>query len=62
VLQELRELKDLIKSLKEKQGEMEKTLARITKQLDTKDFELTKSPHAVSSFPIVHYNSLALNR
>jgi hypothetical protein len=33
VLQELRELKDLMKSLKAKQGEMEKTLARITKQL-----------------------------
>jgi hypothetical protein len=36
--------------MKAKQGEMEKTLARVTKQLDTKDFELTKSSHAVSSF------------
>ncbi|CAB4001265.1 Hypothetical predicted protein, partial [Paramuricea clavata] len=48
VLQELRELKDLMKSIKAKQSEMEKTLVRITKQLDTKDFELAKSSHAAN--------------
>ncbi|CAB4029903.1 Hypothetical predicted protein, partial [Paramuricea clavata] len=48
VLQELRELKDLMKSIKVKQSQMEKTLVRITKLLDPKDFELAKSSHAAN--------------
>lgn len=47
VLKELRELKELVKDVKKKQREMEKTMHKLANQLKASDFELAKSSHAV---------------
>jgi predicted patatin/cPLA2 family phospholipase len=48
ILQELRELKELVKDVQKRQSNMEKTLKNLASKLGTHEFDLAKSSHAVS--------------
>jgi hypothetical protein len=50
ILQELRELKELVKDVQKRQSNMEKTLKNLASKLGTHEFDLAKSSHAVSIF------------
>jgi flagellar motor switch protein FliM len=52
-LKEVRELKNRLSEVNKRQIDMEKTLMKINKKLDMKQFDLAKSTHAVSTLHII---------
>ena len=48
IMQELRELKELIKDVQKRQANIEKTMKNLASKLGTQEFDLAKSSHAVS--------------
>ena len=49
ILQELRELKELVKDVQKRQGAMEKTVKNLASKFSTHEFDVAKSSHAVST-------------
>ena len=62
VLKEMREFKGILNDVKARQIEMEKTLLKINKKLNSTDFDLSKSAHAVSTvlYNIVNFFALTV--
>ena len=49
ILQELRELKELVKDVQKRQGAMEKAVKNLATKFSTQEFDVAKSSHAVST-------------
>jgi len=58
ILQELRELKELVQNVQKRQGTMEKAIKNLASRFSTQEFEVAKSSHAVSILTLYIYISV----